>query len=227
MQQRCGDAQRHHGSRTEIGQRRTQAHRQATGLARHVHQPGDRLHDRVVRRPGRVRAGLPEGRGARVNDLRIDGTHGLVADAQAIHRAGAKVLDDHVGRLCHAQKHRLASRRLQIEPQAALVPVLRHELHAFAVHELVAQVAGEVAARRLFDLNDVGAQIAEQHGADRTGRHDAQVEDGVAAQRHWFGLFAHGCLLACRAVSGASGPLQYINASISRCLNRPLGTPAA
>ena len=184
MEQRRADAQSHHGSRAEIGQRGAQAHRQTTGLAGHVHQPGDRLHDRVVRRPSGVGAALPEGRGAGVDDLWIDGAHGFVPDTQAIHRAGAEVLDDHIGSLGHAQKNRLAGGRLQIETQASLVPVLRHELHAFAIDELVTEVAGQVTARRLLDLDDVGAQITEQHGADRAGRHDAQVEDGVAAQGH-------------------------------------------
>ena len=206
VQQRRADAEGQHRRGAEVGQRRANAHRQPAGLTGHVHQPGDSLHDRGVGRPCGIRSALAEGRCAGVDDLRIDRHHGVVANAQAIDRAGAEVLDDHVGVLRQAQEHRATSGRLEIEAQAALVAVLREKLHALAVDELVAQVARQVAALGFLDLDHVGPQVAEQHRADRAGGHHAQVQDHVAVQRQARRGVAHRCLRAGRFRRPGNGP---------------------
>ena len=191
VQQRGDDAECEHGRGAEVGQRCTHPHRQPAGFTGHVHQAGHRLDDRVVGRPGRIRPGLTEGRRAGIDDLRVDLEHRGVANAQAIHRAGAEVLDDHIGVLRQAQEHGAAGRGLQVQAQAAFVPVLRQELHALAAHELVAEIARQVAALGLLDLDHIGAQVAEQHRADRARGHHAQVEDDVAAEGKVFDGIAH------------------------------------
>jgi hypothetical protein len=52
-----------------------------------------------------------------------------------------------------------------------------------------------VADPWLLDLDDVGAEIRQQHAGDATGHHPRQIEDPHAAQRfHAFDGSCHICV---------------------------------
>jgi hypothetical protein len=51
------------------------------------------------------------------------------------------------------------------------------------VHREAEGVAGLVPAGGGFDLDDVRTEVAEQHAAERSGQHLAEVEHAQAVQR--------------------------------------------
>ena len=63
----------------------------------------------------------------------------------------------------------------EVEHDAALVAVERHERHALATH-MRRQVTAQVAAGG-FDLDDIGAHVSEGHSASRAGDHLGEVDD--------------------------------------------------
>ena len=153
----------------------------AVHLLLQVRGAGHRLEHRVVPRTLGVRAAAAEGAGGGVDEARIVPAERFVVDAQPRGDAGAEVLHRHVGVAGQVMDDLLALGRLQIDRDAALVPVpcLEHAALAFDEGPPVASV---VAAGR-FDLEDVGAHVAEQHGAVGTGDEAREVEDPDAVQR--------------------------------------------
>ena len=77
-------------------------HDVAVGGAGDRHEPAHGLGDDVVGRPVGVGAGagagVTEAADGGVDELRVAGGQGLVADAEPVHHAGSAVLDDHVDR---------------------------------------------------------------------------------------------------------------------------------
>jgi hypothetical protein len=70
---------------------------------------------------------------------------------------------------------------LQIDDDAALVAIHRTEQAALAVRERTDR-AIVVAARRL-DLDDVGAEIAEQRRTQRPRQHPGKIDHAYAVER--------------------------------------------
>ena len=129
--------------------------------------------DAVESGPERVRAVLTEHRDAH-RDESIGQTVG--ADVPTLERARPEVLDHDVGGRRELAEHVLALGRAQVERHAlAAAPFDRPEQRV-AVDE-GADLAHEVAAARLFDLDDFGALLAEESRAERRGDPGSQIED--------------------------------------------------
>ncbi len=89
--------------------------------------PGHRLGDQVVPGPVGVRAGLAEAGDAGVDQPRVEPGEGLVVDAEPLRHARAEVLHHDVGRPHQPVERRQVLGRLQVEADAALVPVQGEE----------------------------------------------------------------------------------------------------
>ena len=166
-------------------------------------QAGIGLDQQVLAGPRGHRPGAAEAGRRGVDDVGPDRLDLLVAEAQALHRAGPKVLHQHVGALEQAQDHRLAVRVLEVDGDPALVAVGRKVEGGEPVDKGLGAgpVALEGAARRL-DLDHVGAHVGEILRPCRALQVVAEADDAHA--------FEHGCLLSlCRRV-------YWIAASVSR-----------
>ena len=157
-----------------------------------------------------VRAVLSEHRDAHGHESR-----GKVrgADVPLFERAGPEVLDEHVGRRGEPAQEVLAVGGAQVERHAlASAAFDRPEERVLAVVARVderTELAHEVAAARLLDLDDVGALFAEQARAERRGDARAEVEDAQARERA-----AQRSACGRRAVS----PCSRLTASMPPCL---------
>ena len=103
----------------------------------------------------RVVAPVPGDRA--VDDARVHGGDGLVADPEALGDPRPEALDDDVGALCQRECLRPIGVARQVEHHRALAAV---------PHEEAGLAAREVTAWRL-DLHDVGAVVGEDHGRHR------------------------------------------------------------
>src|SRR4051794_38550838 len=96
-----------------------------------------------------------------------------VVEAEAIHAARPEVLDEDVRSTDQPPQNVDAGRLMEIEPQAALVPIDRQEIRRDPLATGVALIGTDprrpVAARRIafrwLDLDDVCAQVRQNHGA--------------------------------------------------------------
>jgi hypothetical protein len=92
------------------------------------------------------------------DDAFVDLAQRLVIDAEPVLHIRTKVLHNHIGLLDHALERREAFWRFQIKRDAALVAVQILKIRP------VARTAGPLAffqVRRRFDLDDIGAPVAE------------------------------------------------------------------
>ncbi len=190
-------AQRHHrGEGADqpghlVGQRDRRQQRLAVGLPAERGQPAHRFGDRGEPRPVRVRPVLTEPGDARDHQRWSAGEQHVGPEPEALERAGAEVLDEHVGLGDQAQEHLAVGVGLQIERDRPLVAVDELPPQAAAVAWVApGHVAQRVTAVGSFDLDDVGAEVGEVAGAVRAGEHRREVErragrpaEGPAARR--------------------------------------------
>ena len=106
-----------------VHDRRAAQERAAVGLAGDRHDPAQRLHEHVepgflAKRPRR-----PECGERAVDDARVHGCAGVVADAEPLGHAAAIRFDHDVGALHELEKERLALRTREINGDAALVAI--------------------------------------------------------------------------------------------------------
>ena len=136
-------------------------------------------HEVVARHP-RARPGAEPADGG-VHDPRVGGAHRREVEAEALQAARPEVLDHHVG----------PAGKLAGEPEVAGVAQVQHHRTLVAVDP---QVVGRgltadgrgprarlVAVGRL-DLDDVRAEVGEQHGRVGAGEHPGEVGDEQARQ---------------------------------------------
>src|SRR5580658_3519053 len=127
-----------------------------------------------------------------VNDLGVAQADAVVVDAQALGDAGTILLDDHVGARGEAGIDFAARPALEIEADGLLVAIERVEgiaaeaggdiLYAGGTGLLRAAAGGNAG---LFDLDHLGAEIAEDHGAEGSRRELGEIEYLDAAERRW------------------------------------------
>ncbi len=181
-EQRGADAQRAEARRQYVIDRHYQE-RRAVCLVRpalRAHDAAHRLDDGVEARPQPQRSLPAERVDRQAHDLRVDGGELVGADAEPVDDANPVVVDHDVRGPDEPVEGVPAGCRGQIEQRAALVPVEDGEAGpapaAVRDPELVAQ-------RRPLDLDDVGAEIAEQRRGIRTGDDRAQVKHAKPGQR--------------------------------------------
>ena len=148
----------------EIADGRTGLDRRLVGEAGRIDDAAHRLHDQIHGRVVAIGAGLAVARARAIDQARIDLVQGGGADAQAIHHARRKVLDQDVGPRGHLAQQFAALFGLEIERHRLLVGIEHGEWQGGAAH--VATAAQMLAAERL-DLDDLGAGHGHQEGRVR------------------------------------------------------------
>ena len=121
-----------------------------------------------------------------VHEPRVDLRQRLVTEAELVEHADAEVLHDHVGVADQFAQRVPVGLLLEVEHDAALRAVDAGEVAAVVMLGVAlrerAAVAGEVALRR-FDLDHVGAEVGEQHRAERAGQRGGEVDDADVGER--------------------------------------------
>jgi len=130
----------------------------------------------------RVGAVGAEGRDADPDQVFAKRLHGLVAETELLQGRRPDIGDHDVGTRHQATEHFAgAVAAVHVQHQGPLVAVQAHEGRALAV-PAGAQVAAIVPEER-FDLDDVGAQVAQQRGRVGAREHGGHVEDTNAFER--------------------------------------------
>jgi hypothetical protein len=92
----------------------------------------------------------------------------------------------------------------EVEGERALSAIDAHEVDALAVHERRAVGAGVVAFVGVFDFDDVGAEVAQQHRAIRPGQDAGEIDDPNTVEGFHVGE-ANDVALWRQAFSGMKG----------------------
>lgn len=142
---------------------------------RHRHQAGHRLDHEVEAAAAGIRTGLAEAGDRTQHQSRVARMQRFPAQAQPLHNAGAKILQHHVGAVDQVPEDQEVVGVLEVEADAALVAVPQHEGGAFALDE--GRRAAHGIALRAFDLDYVGAEVAELHAAERARQVGREIED--------------------------------------------------
>ena len=106
-----------------------------------------------------------------------------MAETEAIHHAGAVVLDHDIAPLGELGRHGCPRGGGEVDADVALAGVLLDEVGGESVH-LRGGEAGQIAGGR-FDLDHLGPEVAEHPGGVRAGQHPGEVEN--ANPRQWLG----------------------------------------
>ena len=171
-------------ARDEVEQRHAGLRRRPVGIAGDGHQPADRLGEQVVGRSVRIGAGEAAHGGD--HHARMARAERIGLEPQVGGGRRAVVVHEQVGRGEEPVEGDAAVIGAQVEDDPALVAVDRREVGTAAVGRVAppwrAPGAGLVARRRL-DLDDVGAEVGEEHGGERAGQHPAEVDDPDAVER--------------------------------------------
>src|SRR6185295_5926150 len=142
------------------------------------------------------------------DDARVERRERLVAEAEALHRARAQVLDDDVGRLGQRLEHLTAALRLEVEGHALLVHVQHAEERR--VHAgLLAEPVSCLLARRGLDLDDLGPQPRQRFRAARACLELRTVQDPDSFERrshHWPPVRSVCCATTSRCKSTSLWP---------------------
>ena len=183
LQQREQDALHHVHAGGVVGQRGgVGGHRmRRIGLPRH--HAAHRLRQHVLAALVGVRAGLAEAGADGVDDAWVERAAGVVAEAHAVHHAGAEVVDDDIGAGDQRLHRRHALGVAQVEGDAALVAVEAAEDRVVDPLRRREGRAAQVAGAGALDLDHVGAVVAEHLGADRAHHDLGEVDDADAGER--------------------------------------------
>ena len=151
------------------------------GRADHAERAADADVVDVVPDEAGVRAGLAVAAERAVDEAGVAGADGVVVDAEALDDARTEAFDDDVGVLGELEEGFLGARVLEVEADRALVAVegpvgLRALAHA--------HLHAAAGARGFFDDDDVGAEVAEEHGAVGAGGLAGEVEDADSFEGH-------------------------------------------
>ena len=146
-----------------------------------AHQPAERLDQQVIAGEFAARA-RSECRDAAVHQSGVSPPNGGLVQAEPCHRPGAEVLYQNISTLGEASRHLQVRTVAQVEHDAALVAVDAEEVGAFVIDERRSPHSGVVALGS-FDLDDVGTQVTEGHGAKRSGQYPGEIDDPQRGKR--------------------------------------------
>ncbi len=142
-----------------------------------------------------IRPGLTVAGDAQHHDAGIDARQNLIAEPPLLHRAGPEVLAYDVGLLDQPQEQFLPLAAAQIERHRPLVPRLRQpSKRAVVACGRGAVAAPRIAGTRLFDLDHLRAELAQDGGGERCGDEGRHIEHPNARHRQsglGRSLFAH------------------------------------
>jgi hypothetical protein len=118
---------------------------------------------------------LAEAGDADDDEARVQPRHLHDRQPEAFERSGPEVLDQDVRAFEQSAEDGELVRAFEVERDAELVAVQEPVVRARSVDER-AESAGVVSARRL-DLDHLGAEIGEQHPAERSRKNTSELED--------------------------------------------------
>src|SRR3989442_52757 len=139
------------------------ADRMPLDLAGQRHEAAHRLAQRVERRTIAIGAVLAEAGDRDEDDPVVERAQPLVVEAHRGHHAGPEVLEHHVGLRHQRGEDLLALGMAQVETDALLAAVVDREVHALAAHHR--RMAARLLTAGRLDLDDLGAEIGQQHPA--------------------------------------------------------------
>jgi hypothetical protein len=142
----------------------------------------DALGDQVEAATLGVGPSAAEARDLAVDQTRVVLPEGLVSQPQELHGSLAVVLDDDVCVGKEAARDLLATCRLQVNDDAALVAVHHQEGSRFAADVGRQEAARIVTRRRLLELDHVGAHVGKHQTAARPGHDMRELDDPDAGQ---------------------------------------------
>ena len=151
----------------------------AVGVTREVAEAAEGGEHGGIAGVTRFGAGLSVGGQGHHDDVGLDFAELGVAEAEAIHNAGAEVFQHHVGDAHEVVGEFQGAGFLEVEGNGTLAGVdLLEGRRGFAVHGV--GPAGNVEAGRRLDLDDVCAQGRKDHASEGTGGMDGEVGDADA-----------------------------------------------
>jgi hypothetical protein len=156
-------------------------------LAGDRHQAAHRLRQDIVPRLAAERALGPESRGTCVDDARVHGTEGVVAEPQLLHDAGPEVVRDDVAVARQAQRHLAPLLALQVELDALLAAVDREEVGAEPIPPVDAEQPPDLAALPPLHLDHLRAHVRQQQRRIRPLLGDREIEDAYSVERSGHG----------------------------------------
>ena len=175
-----GEARRQGGD--AVGEPERGQRRWAVRLTGDRGEPAHRLGDRPE--PGLLgeRTNLAEGGDPGDDQPRVGGVQLVWSDAPALQGSRAEVLDQHVGALGKAQQQGGPFGLRQVERHRPLVAPERLPPQPHSVARRPVST-GRIGLGRVLDLDDVGAEVAEEHRRHRPGEQCRSVDDSHARQR--------------------------------------------
>ena len=139
------------------------------------HQARHGLDDQVEAAATGIGAGLAETRDRPQHQPLVARVQCLPAEAEPLHDSRAEILQHDIGTVDEFPEDLEILLVLEVELEAALVPVPQHERRRLALEER-RRAAHRIALGTL-DLDDVGAHVGELHAAERAGEMGREVED--------------------------------------------------
>ncbi len=190
----------------------------AVRFAGHAHQPAHGLHQQVVAGQRGSPTGSETGHRA-VHQPGVDRPQLLVAETEALHRPGPEVLHEHVRARGDLPGGAAVVFVGQVQDDGAFLAVDTEEVGRFPVGVRGTPGPGLVAAAGPLDLDDLGAEVGEQHGQVRRREHAAEVghdDPGQGPGRHRV-IRRHAASLSCLGRHRASSyDPDWIQHPISR-----------
>ena len=174
--ERRDDAKRQMQPGAAVADLRTGDQRRAIVESGRRRRAASALRDVLIHLAVLVRTGA-EPLDRRDDHSRVERIDALPRKSHPIECARREVLDQHVAVLDQRLEDRLASRMLGVERDRAFVAIQHREVEAVDVRDVAELPARDVAGARALDLDDVGAEIAQQLRARRTRLHVREIQD--------------------------------------------------
>ena len=163
-----GDGGQH--PRAHVDDRHTHLHGLAVGFPGDGHQPRFSLENEVVAGPAGLWTTGAVAADAASDHLGSVAFEPRVREAPTVQCPKLEVVDNNIGRANQISKEVTSRFGLEVDGDAALVPIDTEEVGGLGPGERGTPGAGVVAATRPLDLDDVCAHVPEPHGAQRTGQ---------------------------------------------------------
>ena len=169
--------------------RRSRRHRCSVGVTRQERQSTERVADTAEARAVLVGASLPVAGDADHDQPRVNRRQDVPAQPPFLQRARLKILDQHIGFPHQTLDQRSAVGLTQIQRDALLVPRFRQPWQGIPTIRHRAKPPRGVADTGEFDLDHLGAELAQLRRRERAGEERRDIEDATALQRldvdHW------------------------------------------
>ena len=147
-----------------------------------AHHAAHRLHDHVEGGPRRVGPGLAEARDRRDDQRRMPRVQDVPAEAELRQHAGPVVLDQNVRARDELGEDRAVAVGGEVERDALLAAVQRHEVGRLAVEERP-DLARVVAVSGPLDLDHARAELGQHQRAVRPRQHARQIDHRDSGER--------------------------------------------